>query len=76
MRVWGGGIVKLSQKEWKHWPIDLLLIQYQRKLEEEKKQEMIRQREEEEKQREMEDESVRVYTTSAMGEGLTCVGND
>ena len=74
IRVWGGGIVKLSQREWKPWPIDLLLLQYQRKIEKERKEQLEIELAEEERKRALkEEESMKIYTTSATGEGLTCV---
>ena len=73
--MWGGGIAKLSQKEWKPWPIDLLLIHYQRQVEKEKEEQLRIQMEEEERKRALDEEnSMKIYTTSATGEGLTCVG--
>lgn len=74
IRVWGGGIVKLSPKEWKPWPIDLLLIHHQRQMEKEREDQLQKQIEEEERKRALEEEeSMKIFTTSASGDGLTCV---
>ena len=69
-RVWGGGIVKLTKKEWKPWPIDLLMQHLSRR------RSMVKRalREAEMAARKKEEEVVVLkHTESARGDGLSCV---
>ena len=73
-RVWGGGIVKVTSREWVAWPADLLMMHYHRRVEKERKEAEVRLREAQERAREAAaEQAMRVHTTSASGEGLTCV---
>lgn len=73
-RVWGGGIVKLSKKEWVDWPIDLIFLHlYQRQSSVQKliQEAEVRQRKEEAtKQKEA---VLRMHTVGATAPGLTCI---
>ena len=73
--MWGGGIVKVSEREWLPWPIDLLMIHYRRRVQKQQEEEERKKREAEERIREAEEEkAMQIHTTSASGRGLTCVG--
>ena len=66
--------MKVSEREWLPWPIDLLMIHYRRRLQKQHEEEEIKKREAEERAREAEEEkAMQVHTTSASGVGLTCV---
>lgn len=77
-RVWGGGQVKVSEREWVAWPLDLLMFHVLRRRA--GAQQAIQAAEEARRQREAEKaaEARRpvVFTTKAAGEGLTCVGRE
>ena len=74
-RVWGGGQVKVSEREWVAWPLDLLMLHVIRRRSQAQRAihsgEALFQRREAAK--EAEAEPAPVFTTHAVGEGLTCV---
>lgn len=72
--MWGGGIVKVTSREWVAWPADLLMMHYHRRVEKERAEAEARLLEAQERAREAATEqAMRIHTTSASGEGLTCV---
>ena len=75
-RVWGGGQVKVAESEWVAWPLDLLMLHVIRRRSQAQRAihsgEALFQRREAAK--EAEAEPAPVFTTHAVGEGLTCVG--
>lgn len=72
--MWGGGQVKVAESEWVAWPLDLLMLHVIRRRSQAQRAihsgEALFQRREAAK----EAEPAPVFTTHAVGEGLTCVG--
>lgn len=68
--MWGGGIVKLSMKEWTSWPIDLIFLHLQKREESVKK---LIQQAESQKVKEVISQPLTIHTVSASGSNLQCV---
>lgn len=66
--------MKVTSHEWVAWPADLLMMHYHRRVEKERAEAEARLLEAQERAREAATEqAMRIHTTSASGEGLTCV---